>query len=69
MLFRRILNARVGAICGLLKMRRTSVSKCPGFLSLSLDLAVCIGDVLTFYNVAMCVTVPFSRTNLGILEA
>jgi hypothetical protein len=34
------------------------VSKCPGFFSLSLDVAVCIGDVLTFFNVAMCGTVP-----------
>lgn len=45
------------------------MSKCPGFFSLSLDVAVCIGDVLTFFNVAMCGTVPFSRRNLGILEA
>jgi hypothetical protein len=50
-------------------MRRTSVSKCPAFFTLSLDVAVCIGDVLTFFNVAMCGIVPFSRRNLGILEA
>ncbi len=45
------------------------MAKCPGFFSFSLDVAVCIGDVLTFFNVAMCGTVPFSRRNLGILEA
>ncbi len=45
------------------------MSNFPGFFSLSLDVAVCIGDVLTFFNVDMCGTVPFSGRNLGILEA